>query len=238
MPMRAVSRSRRVSDVVEHGVDRHFVVAANGEIVLPFALAGPFEHQRGDAARQERHLVGVGLLLGRSRDRPPSPPPAACRRPAGLRRMPASVLPSYGISTRSPGGSRYGSAAWRHAICFLCAAFICAMIVREQERGEVIVDAGALQAFAGGEEMLLRQRLAAELLVMRGALPTRRGTSRRRMRSTPVTSSKSVSTTPLATKRAPQCAIADLSTGSDDMHDVLGVVVKGQSSSRRAGTTA
>src|SRR5262245_59961075 len=33
----------------------------------------------------------------------------------------------------------------------------------------------------------------------------------------PVTSSKSVRTTPLATKRGPQCAIAALSKGSDDI---------------------
>ncbi len=34
-----------------------------------------------------------------------------------------------------------------------------------------------------------------------------------------MTSSKSVSTTPLATKRGPQCAIAALSKGSDDMQN-------------------
>ncbi len=33
----------------------------------------------------------------------------------------------------------------------------------------MVVDAGALQAFAGGKEMLGRQGFAAELLVMRGA---------------------------------------------------------------------
>ena len=33
----------------------------------------------------------------------------------------------------------------------------------------MVVDAGALQTFAGGEEMLLRQRFAAELLMVRGA---------------------------------------------------------------------
>ena len=34
----------------------------------------------------------------------------------------------------------------------------------------MIVDAGALQAFAGGQQTFLRERLAAELLVVRGAL--------------------------------------------------------------------
>ncbi len=33
----------------------------------------------------------------------------------------------------------------------------------------MIIDAGALQAFAGSEEVFFGQRLAAELLVMRGA---------------------------------------------------------------------
>jgi hypothetical protein len=43
------------------------------------------------------------------------------------------------------------------------------LIVHEQERCEMIVDPGALQAFSRGEEMLFRQRLTAELFVVRGA---------------------------------------------------------------------
>src|SRR5262249_56070564 len=68
-----------------HGVDhrrhRDLVVAADGEVVLAFALARPVERERRQAARQERLLVGVALLLARveahSHDppRPPSPPP-------------------------------------------------------------------------------------------------------------------------------------------------------------------
>ncbi len=42
-------------------------------------------------------------------------------------------------------------------------------IVHEDELGEVIIDAGALQVLAGAEEMLLRERLAADRLVDRRA---------------------------------------------------------------------
>ena len=42
----------------------------------------------------------------------------------------------------------------------------------------MIIDAGALQAFAGGEHVLARQRLAAELLVHARRAPTRPRTSR------------------------------------------------------------
>ena len=34
----------------------------------------------------------------------------------------------------------------------------------------MIVDAGTLQAFAGGQQVFFRERLAAELLVVRGPL--------------------------------------------------------------------
>ena len=42
-------------------------------------------------------------------------------------------------------------------------------VVREQERAEMIIDAGPLQTFAGREIVPARQRLAAELLMMGGA---------------------------------------------------------------------
>ena len=74
----------------------------------------------------------------------------------GLRRMPASFLPSYGISTRSPGGRRCGSASLRQSIAFMCAAFICARSCTNRNDAEMIIDAGALQAFAGGERVPAR----------------------------------------------------------------------------------
>src|SRR5664279_243401 len=41
--------------------------------------------------------------------------------------------------------------------------------MRKQKRAEMIINRGALQRFAGGEIMLASQRLAADLLMMRGA---------------------------------------------------------------------
>src|SRR5690349_769469 len=52
-------------DEIDHGSHRHFVVAADGEIVLSLALSGAFEHERRNSARKERRLVGVAFLLGR-----------------------------------------------------------------------------------------------------------------------------------------------------------------------------
>jgi hypothetical protein len=46
--------------------------------------------------------------------------------PAGLRSTPASVFPTNGIATRSPGGRRYGSASVLHSTAFACAARSCA----------------------------------------------------------------------------------------------------------------
>ena len=42
----------------------------------------------------------------------------ALRRSAGLRRIPYRCLPFIGIATRSPGGTRYGSARLRHSTAF------------------------------------------------------------------------------------------------------------------------
>src|SRR5581483_8774649 len=42
-------------------------------------------------------------------------------------------------------------------------------VVDEQEGGEVVVDAGALQRLAGGQVVAARERLAPDLLVMGGA---------------------------------------------------------------------
>ncbi len=50
-------------DEVDHRLDGDLVVAADREVVFGFALARPVEGERGDAAREERLLVGVGLLL-------------------------------------------------------------------------------------------------------------------------------------------------------------------------------
>ncbi len=118
------------------------------------------------------------------------------------------MRPSNGMATRSPDGTRCGSAIRRHSTAFMWAAFICADVVHEQELGEVIVDARALQVLAGTQVLACGERRAAHLLVNRGA---------RRPCLAPVvpvaidavTSSKSVSDTPLATKRGPQWEMAE-----------------------------
>ena len=108
------------------------VVAADRKIIFRLALAGAVEDEDGDAAREERRLVGVGLFLagveaaghhhdGRTLDA------------ARLAQDADRCLPSKGISTRSPGGERWGSASLRHATAFMCAARICGDVVHEQE---------------------------------------------------------------------------------------------------------
>src|SRR6476660_1244809 len=44
------------------------------------------------------------------------------------------------------------------------------LVMHEQKRREVIIDAGALQALTGSEKTLFRQRGAAKLFMMRGAI--------------------------------------------------------------------
>jgi hypothetical protein len=52
-------------DEIDNGLHRHFVVAANGEVILRFALARPFEDERCDTAGKERCFVGIAFFLGR-----------------------------------------------------------------------------------------------------------------------------------------------------------------------------
>src|SRR5665213_2561902 len=155
-------------DVVQHRFHRHFVVAADRKVVLRLALAGTLEHQRRDAAREKRRFVGIGFLLGRvepdrhrhhrrlfDADRLAQNP---CERPAlvgnfdalaGWTQMRQRRLPAFNL--------------------FFVRGLHLRLVLHEQERREMIVDAGALQTFAGGEKMLGGKRLAAELLVMRAA---------------------------------------------------------------------
>ena len=81
----------------------------------------------------------------------------------------------------------------------------------------MIIDAGPLQTFAGSQEMP-----SSQARPVRASHDARRASDQALHQSwyveiEPVTSSKSVNTTPLATKRGPQCVIAALSKGSDDM---------------------
>ena len=168
MPTRLASRSRARLDEIDHGLHRHLVVAANGKIVLRFALAGTFEDQRRDAARQKRRFVGVAFLLGRvEADRHDHH-----RRLFDARRLAQdagqrlALIGNFDALAGRPQMRQRGLPAFD---LLLVRGLHLRLVVHEQERSEVIVDAGALQTFAGGEEMLLGQRLAAELLVMRGA---------------------------------------------------------------------
>ena len=92
MPTRLGIEIRALFHEINDGLHWYFIVAANGEIILRFALARAFEDQRCHAARQERRFIGIAFLFGRvEADRHHHN-----RRlfvPAGLRRMPASVLP-------------------------------------------------------------------------------------------------------------------------------------------------
>src|SRR6185312_11065109 len=50
-------------DEVEHGLYRHFVVAADGKLVLGFALSGAFKDQRCNSAGEKRCLISVAFFL-------------------------------------------------------------------------------------------------------------------------------------------------------------------------------
>ena len=137
-------------DEIEHGLHRHLVVAADGEVVLRLALARPVEDQRRHAAREERRLVGVAFLLGRiEADRHHHDrrlvDAGRLAQDAGehlaLDRESRRARPAAAGAAAPPAGIRSPS----------CARPSSAAVVHEQERREVVVDAGALQALAGGE---------------------------------------------------------------------------------------
>ncbi len=182
------------------------------KIVLRLALARPLEDQRRHAARQERRLVGVAFLLGgiqTHRHHHHRRPVVAQGLAQNAGEHLAFVRDAQALARRTQEGQRRLPAFDRLHVRHLHLRHV----VDEQKGREVVVDAGALQAFAGGELMPALERLAAELFVMRrarrpGGAPLVVALER------PVTSSKSVSTTPLATKRGPQWAIAASSRGS------------------------
>ena len=130
-------------------------------------------------ARQKRRLVGVGFFLGRvepdrHRDH---------RRPLDAGRLAQNAgerLALIGNLDALAGRTQMGQRRLPAFDLLYVRGLHLRLVVHEQKRGEMIVDAGALQAFAGGEEMLFRQRLAAELLRDARRAPTKRGTSRHR----------------------------------------------------------
>jgi len=164
---RAVEIAPR-ADVIEHGLHGHLVVAANREIVLRLALAGAFKHQRRQSARQKWRLVGVSFLLGRiepDRHR-------HYRRLFGARGLAQDTGQSFALIRNLDPFARWPQVRQRQLPAFdllLVRGLHLRLVLHKQERSKMKIDAGALQAFAGGKEMFLRQRRTAERFVMRGA---------------------------------------------------------------------
>ena len=135
---------------------------------MRFALAGTFEDQRRDAARQKRRFVGVAFLLGRVE----ADGHHDDRRLIDARRLAQNAGQRLALIGNLDAFAGRPQVRKRRLPAFdllLVRGFHLRLVMHEQKRREMIVDAGALQAFAGGEKMLLRKRLAAELLVVRGA---------------------------------------------------------------------
>ena len=154
--------------IVEHGLDRHFVVAADGEVVLRLALAGAFENECRQTTRQKRRFVGVAFLLGRvepdrHRHHRRLFDARGLAQDAGQRL--ALIRNLDPLAGRAQMRQRRLPALDRLHV----RDFHLRHVLHEQERGEMVVDRRALQTFAGGEQVLVRQRLASELLMMRGA---------------------------------------------------------------------
>ena len=138
------------------------------KVVLRLALAGPFEHQRRQAAREERHLISIRFLLGRIEpDRHHhhwrSLDARGLAQDAGQR---LALIRDFDAFAGRPQMRQRRLPAFD---LLLVRGLHLRDVMHEQKRGEMVVDAGALQTFAGGEIMLARERLAAELLMVRGA---------------------------------------------------------------------
>ena len=90
--------------------------------------------------------------------------------PCGSRSVAARCVPWYGMSTRSPGGSRCGRAR-RQAIDGVAVRGAQLLhVLHEQIFGEVIGGRRLAQVLAGADEALFRQRLLTKPLVDRRAL--------------------------------------------------------------------
>ena len=101
---------------------------------------------------------------------------------AGLRRIPASALPVVGNIDALAVRPQVGKRCLAALDLLLVRGFHLRLIMHEQKRRKMIIDAGALQAFSSREKMLFGSCLPAELLMVRGARETRPGTNRCMMR--------------------------------------------------------
>ena len=157
------------------------------------------------AARRRRTPPWWNRAPSPWRPRPGAPHPRAC---AGCRR----VCPRTGSRPARPaatGAAGPGAALDRLEVRGLHLR----QVVHEQEGAEMVVDAGALQVLAGGEQPFLSS----------ASRPSRSWTAARSDQArhqsfhdgvAAVTSSKSVSVTPLATKRGAQWEMAERTRAS------------------------
>src|SRR5262249_42415792 len=148
-----------------HGLYRDLVVAANGKVVLCFALARTFEDQGRDSARQKWRLVGISFFFCRVEpDRHDQN-----RRSFDTGRLAqdagqsAALVGNLDALTRRSQGRKCSLPTFD---LLLVRGFHLRLMVHEQEGSKMIVDTGALQAFSRGEETFFRQRLTAQLLMM------------------------------------------------------------------------
>ncbi len=130
-------------DVISDRLDRHFVVAADREIVFAFALAGAVEGKRRNAARQERPLVGVHLLLrgiqAGAHDHHGGPQNAGGLAQDAVEHR-AIVGDLHALAGRIEMRQRQVAAFHRLHV----RGFHLRHVVDEHELGEVVVNAGAL----------------------------------------------------------------------------------------------
>ena len=165
--MRDVSRSPRVSTVVDDRLHGDLVVAADREIVFALALPRPVEDQRRDAAIEIGPLVGVGLFLrGVEADRHDQHRRLrdACRLAQDAVERLALVGDRDALARRIEMRQRSVAALDRLHVRGLHLRHV----VHEQELAEVVVDAGALQMLARADELPVGQRLAPHRLVHGG----------------------------------------------------------------------
>ena len=209
-----MSRSRRVCSQSNTALTGDLVVAADREVVLALALARAVERQRRDAARQERLLVGVRLLLGGVETADHHHDRRARSAPDGLAQDAVrATFPRTGFPRARPadGGAAARAGGIRPPSCAppsSAAGRARTGTWRSDSRRPRAADA--------------RRRSAASCCAsasrpMRSC--TRRAADQARHQSfqdaiEAVTSSKSASATPLATKRGAQWAIADLTRAS------------------------
>ncbi len=144
---------------------RHFVVAANSEFVLCLPLTRAFENERCHSATEKRRLVSITFLFGGIEpDRHHYD-----WRPFDPRRFSQDARERFtlvGNFDAFAGWSQVRQCGLPTFDLFLVCHFHLRLVLYEQERRKMIINAGALQAFPCSQEMLLSKRLSPKLLVV------------------------------------------------------------------------